>query len=59
MNSDKYVKRKHQRMYQPSAGWDSHANRTNKGLIQLLLSCPVKGWFKPSSELRPPNKFER
>jgi hypothetical protein len=21
--------------------------RSNKGLVNLLLACPVKGWFKP------------
>ncbi len=21
----------------------------NEGLVQLLLSCPVKGWFQPAS----------
>jgi AbrB family looped-hinge helix DNA binding protein len=21
--------------------------RPNRGLVQLLLACPVKGWFKP------------
>jgi bifunctional DNA-binding transcriptional regulator/antitoxin component of YhaV-PrlF toxin-antitoxin module len=23
------------------------APRRNEGLIELLLACPVKGWFKP------------
>jgi AbrB family looped-hinge helix DNA binding protein len=22
--------------------------RRNKGLLELLLDCPVKGWFKPA-----------
>ena len=22
--------------------------RRNEGLVQLLLSCPVKGWFQPA-----------
>ncbi|MCX6875308.1 MAG: transcriptional regulator/antitoxin, MazE [Verrucomicrobia bacterium] len=24
------------------------ARRHNKGLVKLLLACPVKGWFQPS-----------
>jgi AbrB family looped-hinge helix DNA binding protein len=34
--------------------------RRNKGLVDLLLSCPVKGWFKPiprtetTDDIRPP-----
>ena len=24
-------------------------HRRNEGLVRLLLACPVKGWFKPSS----------
>ena len=23
------------------------ATRRNEGLVELLLACPVKGWFKP------------
>jgi AbrB family looped-hinge helix DNA binding protein len=23
------------------------ARRRNEGLVELLLACPVKGWFKP------------
>jgi AbrB family looped-hinge helix DNA binding protein len=23
--------------------------RRNEGLVQLLLACPVKGWFKPAN----------
>jgi AbrB family looped-hinge helix DNA binding protein len=23
------------------------ARRRNEGLVQLLLACPVKGWFEP------------
>ncbi len=23
------------------------ARRRNEGLVQLLLACPAKGWFKP------------
>jgi AbrB family looped-hinge helix DNA binding protein len=23
--------------------------RRNEGLVQLLLACPVKGWFQPAS----------
>lgn len=25
------------------------ARRRNEGLVDLLLSCPVKGWFKPAA----------
>jgi AbrB family looped-hinge helix DNA binding protein len=24
------------------------ARRRNEGLVELLLSCPVKGWFEPA-----------
>lgn len=26
-----------------------NARRRNEGLVELLLSCPVKGWFKPAA----------
>ncbi len=25
--------------------------RRNEGLVQLLLACPVKGWFRPANRL--------
>jgi hypothetical protein len=25
------------------------SRRRNEGLVKLLLACPAKGWFKPSS----------
>ncbi len=24
------------------------SRRRNRGLVQLLLACPVKGWFRPA-----------
>ncbi len=36
------------------------APRPNEGLVELLLACPVKGWFKPlertetSDDIDPP-----
>ncbi len=29
--------------------------RRNDGLVRLLLSCPVKGWFKPSNRTETTN----
>ncbi len=29
--------------------------RRNDGLVRLLLSCPVKGWFKPSNRAETTN----
>lgn len=36
------------------------APRANEGLLELLLACPVKGWFKPlertetTDDVKPP-----
>lgn len=32
--------------------------RRNQGLVKLLLSCPVKGWFEPLARTETTDQFQ-
>jgi len=34
------------------------SRQRNEGLVQLLLACPVKGWFKPTDRTETTDDFE-
>jgi AbrB family looped-hinge helix DNA binding protein len=34
------------------------ARRRNEGLVELLLACPVKGWFEPMQRTETTNSIE-
>ena len=34
------------------------ARRRNEGLVELLLACPVKGWFQPLERIETTHDIE-
>lgn len=50
MKRDEHLKTTHAANVSRDASDDDHGRtmiRRNTGLVELLLSCPVKGWFEP------------
>lgn len=50
MKRDEYIKtskRAKGSQYAADEDQERATSRRNSGLVKLLLSCPVKGWFEP------------